>query len=561
MMDAPVAKPRGWLDRYRQRLRRFREPVRTRPLPADIVVERDVAIAVRDGVTLYANVYRPAGSGRVPVILSCSPYGKDDFQGKKAGYHSFRPGILLGLDFGDIEVSEGTAFEAPDPAYWVPQGYAVVHYDTRGSLRSEGHMDLFSRKDSEDYYDVIEWAAARPWSTGRVGLCGVSYLAISQWFVASLRPPHLAAIIPWEGVSDLYRDSAFHGGIPETGFQLFYLWCLMRVRNKRFAPATNPLDVVTKHRLFDDFWQERSAALEKIEAPTLICASWSDHGLHTRGSFEAFARIASKQKFLFNHGREKWATFYSPEAVDAQRRFFDHFLKGDGAGPGPLPRVRLEVRSRRKEHVVKNADDFPVPGTDYKKLYLDASSGVLTRDKRPTKHTVRYRARKGRATFEYRFDEQTLLVGHMALRLWVSCAQRNDMDLFVGVEKLDTMGQPVFFTGFSGNRRDIVAKGWLRVSHRELDPDRTLPHRPFHPHTSVRPLQAGEIVPVDIEILPSGTIFEPGSRLRLIVQGRDVVPHAVENHRYTVNGGDHEIHTGGEFDSYLLVPDVTEVLR
>jgi predicted acyl esterase len=541
------------------RMRVARSPVRITPLPDDVVVERDVPIRVRDGAILYANVYRPAEGAPTPVILSCSPYGKDDCRGRRAGYDQFRIGIVLfGLEFGDIEVSEGTSFEAPDPAFWVPEGYTVVHYDTRGAHHSEGELDLFSRKDREDFYDAIEWAGTQPWSNGRVGLCGVSYLAISQWFVAAAQPPHLKAIIPWEGLSDVYRDCAHHGGIPETGFPAYYIYTLFRVRNRAYGMARNFFALATSDALMDDFWAERVAALEDIEVPALVCASWSDQGLHTRGAFEAFERMASPEKFLFAHGRKKWETFYSPEALAAQWQFFERYLKGRSDEVAPPPRTRLEVRVRDETYRLRHADDFPVPGTNYRTFYLDAGQSRLTEQAPSRMTTVGYRARSGRAAFSYRFAEDTEIVGHMALRLWVSCTRGGDMDLFAGVRKIDPDGNPVDFPGLAGNQRDMVAKGWLRVSHRQLDPVRTEPHRPFHTHRRRDRLRPGELACVDIEILPSATLFERGSRLSLVIQGRDLVFHPVDNHKLTRNRGRHLVHTGGEYDSYLLVPDATD---
>src|ERR1019366_5604594 len=101
--------------------------------------------------------------------------------------------------------------EAPDPVYWVQQGYAVLQADVRGMHKSEGHAGILRQQDAEDYYDLIEWAGSQPWCTGRVGLMGVSYLCMSQWCVAALKPPHLCAMVPWEGVTDLYREPEFHG--------------------------------------------------------------------------------------------------------------------------------------------------------------------------------------------------------------------------------------------------------------------------------------------------------------------------------------------------------------
>ena len=107
--------------------------------------------------------------------------------------------------------------EAPDPAFWVSHGYAVVQVDSRGYFKSEGSASLFDDQNIQDFHETITWAGTQDWSNGNVGLNGVSYLAISQWVAASKNPPsHLKAIIPWEGNTDGYREVLYHGGIPET---------------------------------------------------------------------------------------------------------------------------------------------------------------------------------------------------------------------------------------------------------------------------------------------------------------------------------------------------------
>jgi putative CocE/NonD family hydrolase len=111
-----------------------------------------------------------------------------------------------------------THVERPEPDWWVPRGYVLVFIDTRGTGESPGKADIWSMQESRDYYDAIEWAARQDWSSGKVGLSGVSYYAITQWNVAGLQPPSLTTIVPWEGWADLYRDSVFHGGILNQAF-------------------------------------------------------------------------------------------------------------------------------------------------------------------------------------------------------------------------------------------------------------------------------------------------------------------------------------------------------
>lgn len=523
------------------------------PAPSDIVREVDVPVTMRDGKKLYVNIYRPQGGGPFPVVMSASWYGKDLFGDAK--YRSWAK--RTGFDIGRMTFSELTPFEAPDPAFWVSHGYAVVHADIRGMFKSEGDVGLFTEQEATDYYDLIEWAGRQSWSSGNVGLSGVSYLAFSQWPAAALQPPHLKAIIPWEGLSDHYRDNAFHGGIPETAFRITdYSKGLDVNRNKRFGVAFDYPAMLKQHPLFDEFWRPKAAALERIKVPALVGAAWSNQGNHTRGSFEGFKRISSVQKWLFAHGRYEWPVYYGEEAEALQLKFFDHFLKGKANGMSDVPRVRLELRKTREQYEVYDADDWPVPNTRYRQLFLDTSGKALLDTAPRRASSTDYPSDTGSATFDYRFARETRLAGNMKLRLWVSAARADDLDLFVGIRKIAADGDEVHFIGFAGNPNDIVSRGWLRVSARALDPERSTVSQPFLKHQSVLKVTPGEIVPVDIEILPSGTIFEKGTTLRLVVQGRDIVENTVLRHDASVNRGPHTIHSGGRFGSYLLVPEL-----
>ena len=183
-----------------------------KPLPIDLILDKDTAVILRDGVTIYVDVLRPAGNDKVPAIVAWSPYGKS--RGNAKQYTELFD--LLGMDTKTL--SGLHKFEGPDPAFWCAQGYAVCNPDPRGSYHSEGDIRVWSRKEGEDYFDLIEWLAVQPWCNGKVGTSGNSYLCISQWFAAAERPPHLAAIAPWEGMSDIYRDLVVRGGIPDYSF-------------------------------------------------------------------------------------------------------------------------------------------------------------------------------------------------------------------------------------------------------------------------------------------------------------------------------------------------------
>ena len=163
-------------------------------------------------------------------------------------------------------------------------------------------------------------------------------------------------------------------------------------------------------------------------------------------------------------------------------------------------------------------------------------------------------SREGGLQFSHVFTEDTEVTGHMKLKLWVSTTEGDDMDLFVAVEKLDRTGEEVHFFGKTGYAEGPVALGWLRVSERTLDAVASTPWQPVLSHDNPSPIAAGEIVPVEIEILPSSTRFLAGETLRLTIQGRDLFEHPALAHAYSANEGTHRIHSGRDHDSHLLLP-------
>ena len=228
-------------------------------------IERNVAIPMRDGIRIYADIYQPADvENDLPILLAWGPYGKHNQKDMLWPSAGIEPGWLSPL----------TGFEAPDPAYWCRHGYAVVYTDPRGMWHSEGEGVHNGPQEAEDVYDAIEWLGGRDWSNGRVGMLGVSYLAGSQYIAAAMQPPALRAISPWECFSDWYREFCYHGGIPETGFipraSRNMRYSLTRTEDTAANVAANPL--------MSPYYQSRYPDLSRVEVPAYVVASWSDLG-------------------------------------------------------------------------------------------------------------------------------------------------------------------------------------------------------------------------------------------------------------------------------------------
>jgi len=562
-----------------------------------MLIERDLPISMDDGLVLRADVYRPDITAPVPVIMTHGPYGK----GVKWQEHYKLMWDWLAAEHPDMLPGSTRSFltwETVDPEIWVPWGYAVVRVDSRGAGRSPGYLDIFSPRETLDYYHSIEWAGTRPWSNGKVGLNGISYYAINQWHVATLQPPHLTAMVAWEGAADMYREWYRHGGILSNKFmEAWFPRQVLAVQHgnskaprdhwlnesstgpaelSEEALAANYCDTLANARAreMDDGWyRSRSPDWSKVITPFLSAASWAGFGLHPRGNFEAFTQAAARQKWLDGHpGRhEEW--FYLKYGMELQRRFFDHFLKGAENGWDKEPRVWLNLRRPFKnEFELRKENEWPLEGTQWTKLFLDAQSASLD---------WRAPAAEGRASFAAMgegirwmsppLDRDTELTGPMALKLYLS-SSTIDADLFVTVMAFAPDGREVAFQG-TVDPKTPLAQGWLRASHRKLDAAKSLPYRPYHAHDDKWPLRPGQVYEVDVEIWPMNIVLPAGYRIAVNIAGKDFErPGGDANPAFRsrgagpwlhddphdrpadIFGGETTLHTGSGREAYLLLP-------
>jgi predicted acyl esterase len=510
-----------------------------------IRVDQDVPVKLRDGVTVYVDLYRPDGPegvSNLPTILAWGWFGKRPGDSPKKDWqiHGVPPDT----------VSKMTKFEGPDPAYWCRHGYAVINADSRGAGNSEGNLQAWGVQDGKDGADVIEWAAEQVWSNGKVTMFGNSALCMTQWFVAAERPPHLTCIAAWEGTSDLYREFVTENGIPEVGFNMFVL-AIARSLNL----IEDYVGMVEEYPLMNGYWQSKIPRFENIKIPAYVTASWNH--LHLRGSINGFRKIRSPKKWLRVHRDFEWPDDYSWWNLEDLKRFLDRYLKGVRNGWEMTPRVRIEVMDAYDYDYQVNRPEreFPLARTRYAKLYLDASKGALSFQPVAAVAKASYDASEGLTTFDVTFEEDTEITGFIKAHLWVEAEGHDEMDLFLTLQKLDEKGEflPTLILG----EPHPGAWGRLRVSHRALDPDLSTDYQPVQSHLAAEKLKPGEIVPVEIEIYPTSRIWHKGQQLRLQIAGRYFREGWFEPFAWvTDNKGNHVVHTGGQYDSYLQIPVV-----
>jgi predicted acyl esterase len=505
-----------------------------------MIVQKDIYVATRDGSPICVDMLRPEGDGPFPTIVSMSPYGKDVYWLNSYPDHGF-------------EISPEAVWETPDPRWWVPRGYALVRVDSRGIGKSLGTLDPLSVKDSEDYYDVIEWAGTQPWSNGRIGLLGISFYAIVQWKVAALQPPHLAGIIPWEGANDLYREWAYQGGIYTNGFVDFW-WQSHWIDQ----PLVNG-DIVDWRQEFvnrpvvDEWYHERSADLERIEVPTLSAGNWGAFHLHLRGNTEGFSSISSEHKRLVMMTGSHIDPFYMEWGKAEQLRFFDHWLKGVDNGAQEDPPVRLAIRSGETIQW-RNEYEWPLARTQWRYLHLDASANRLGWETPDEDGAVNYLAPQGIVTLSTEpFSQEMEITGPVSLNLWLESTAL-DTDLFVALRQFDEEGIELSGIGPRGGPVP-VAIGWLKASHRELDPERTREDRPWHTHANPQPLPIGRPTFVSVEIWPTSMTLGVGHVLRLEIRGNDdhMIPLS-HNYPGSCPNGRITVLSGPTHDSHLVIP-------
>jgi predicted acyl esterase len=539
-----------------------------------MIQEKDVRVRVRDGIHIALRIYRPEGRGPFPALFAASPYRYDNDD--LPAYPCF-----LWRETGPIE-------------WYTEHGYAYVRADVRGTGYSEGTFGLLNRDEQNDLYDVIEWIAAQPWCSGKVGGIGQSYYCMSQWWMGILKPPHLACLGLYDGMNDFYRHLGYPGGI-EGNFIPYWYAQSVRLPNRFPTNGDHPREVepdllleVQRHPTYDAWWKERSPVyrLSEIEVPIYSIGAFAKMDLHLLGNIMGFRKARGFKKLAIT-GTPTPASaatdFSKPEFHERYLLpFYDRFLKGIENGFENRPDVEYIVKNTGE---VRSSPSWPPPGIRYETYYLapgptgsvtSLNDGSLTRTKpaeNGAKTTYSYPQpswvfgvvavgpegpdpARGVLTFTSEPLEEDLEIAGSAKVVVSISTTRTDTDVFVKLSEQFAQSAEERLRGLQP-RYVIVTKGYLRASHsRERDPALDSEEIPMYTHEREIPLRPGEIYELEIPLHPMAYRFHKGNRIRLeIVNGDSAVTDGLFFHAYRPDKvGADTIYHDATHPSRLILP-------
>jgi predicted acyl esterase len=539
------------------------------PLNCDLVLEKDVALIMRDGMKLYADIFRPVGDKAVPVIINWSPYGKG-----QTGYWDLDNKVMFPNRFGikKSQVSGLQSWEGVDPAYWCAHGYAVVQIDARGAFDSEGDAAFSGPGEGCDGYDAIEELAKLEWCSGKIAFAGNSWLAMAQWGIAAQCPPHLAAIAPWEGLTDSYKQVLNRGGVTQPAF-------IDSIRDNIFGRngVEDIIAMLEDHPLFDDYWASKIPDVARIDVPAYVVASYSNP-LHVPGTLSAFSALTSP-KWLRVHNTFEWPDFYSEKATEDLHCFFDRYLLDLDNKWEDTPQVRMSVLDLGHEDTIERIEDaFPPKRVKPLKLFLNASTGSMNDTPVTSEGVIGYdvQSRRSYVDFTYQFDRDIEIIGTPVINLWLSVDGHDDANIFVHLEKLDKKGKQLWHQKtdlglpFGRTLMPLAQRcgvkvvgaafyggpdGVLRASRRGMDENapKNFPQLDLTQEHKLKPNQPTEL---DIPLWPTAMRWHAGEQLRIRVSAESllapVLPGLPTEEKQP--GKRHNFHTGGEFASSIIIP-------
>jgi len=576
--------PVYWDKRYTKNLDQLSKPEYTMKL------EESVPIKMRDGVTIYADIYRPAELEESPALLAWSAYGKT-MQAMKRGA---LPGSSNYFDH---------SLEAGDIEFFVQRGYTYVIPDPRGIGISEGEFHgIYNPQEQEDCYDVIEWLGGEyAFCDGQVAMIGYSYFGIIQMLVAALKPPHLKCIMPLSYTDDYYQHG-YYGGVGNTYMSMYMELCPSHTprawssklysedeMKDRIVKVQQDPDIAivsyfnkifntwppTYHTFYLDyllhpedglFWEQRSAKnmYDLVDIPVYFKCGWAPTGRWSAPVFNAMNSDALKPYKRCGvmesyGGMELPYRFMNEECL----RWYDHWLKGVDTGFMEEPNFKLNIIGRGYRY----ESEYPLARTDWRKLYL-RTFGQLRWEKDPEGNlppdsfthrppnitndveTLTYRTD--------RFSKPTEFTGPIELHLFAAL-DAEDANFIVKLWQI-TPG---------GTRMPLCRTGSLKASHK-LDHEKSQLGRPVHDHTKRVPVTPGDVNEYVIEVNPIGMVFPAGSSLELEIKAMDNFKHQDKAWQgkmghlgpipsaTTIN---YKIFRDNEYPSYLLMPMIHDTPR
>jgi uncharacterized protein len=526
------------------------------PEPATLTVERNVIARMRDDTLLYADVYRPAGPGPFPTLLTRTPYDK----------------ALRGAN--PFVIRAATA------------GYAVVVQDVRGRYASDGSFTTFVNERA-DGFDTLDWLVAQPWSSGEIGMFGGSYVGLTQWQAAMSGHPALKAIVPNVTASNYHHGWVYQGGAFELGFNLSWTMSVLAINTalrangmdltgpdvdaiydasdnltvefQRLPLAGHPVlrdfapyyDSWVKHPTYDDFWErlDVSKAHAIINPAVLNMGGWYD--IFLNGTLDNFTGMRSASTGAdrdrhhvligpWNHGAMvngnpvggmSFGTRSTGSAIDEggiHLRWYDRWLRGIDTGIDREPPARLFVMGANRW---RTADDWPLPGTDFQEWYLHSDGranslngdGGLSRespaDEPPDSYVYNPRnpvptlggglCCNAVFTLGGAYDQRPVEAREDVL-VYTSAPLEQDTEVTGPLKVVLHAASSAEDTDFTAKLVDVHPCGFAQNLN-----DGIIRARYRNSMSEPALLSPGEIVEYDIDLVATSNLFRPGHRIRI----------------------------------------------
>jgi uncharacterized protein len=542
-------------------------------------VLQNVMVPMRDGVQLAVDIYLPPeDKGPVPALLALSAYGKNM-------QRQLLP-VPMPSPLGDACVEAGWSDD------FVERGYAHVIACTRGTGQSQGqYLSMYSKQESEDGYDLVEWIAAQPWCDSHVGMVGISYFGTIQLVVAASRPPHLKAIAPLEATTDQYL-ACYHGGVLDgfyselftgrhsslgwSGFQPTGVtsWMVAKTAPAELSarvsaakedpdagqynllwsvldcPEKNPIffDIMLNPHDDNDYWWNPD--LSKIEIPVLCgCAWYPDCGpKFVRGPFMIWEGVRGPKKMLMS--KAGWLERPFVQFHDELLAWFDYWLKGIDNGVMREAPLRLYINGLER---YRNEHEWPLARTKWTDFYLRTFGRLSPTPERheniPPDGYVQQPLSVTQTISSLRYSTGPLgqdleVTGPVALYLYAS------------IDATDSWFKATLLDVSPDGAAKEVTHGHLKCSHRKLDLTRSRPWQPIHQHQkeAIEPVVPGEVFEYIIELYPVAQLFRAGHQLVLDIRSGDLPGAQFSYHIMRAETVAYKVYRDARFRSRLHLP-------